>query len=76
LKQGGEGAADAAVFSEGQPGSTQLIFRLERRGEGWGEELLPHVVMEERPLKKKRAYSRPDPWQVGAGPGGCHARHT
>lgn len=50
-------------------GSTQLIFRFERRGDGWGEEILPHLVVEQRPLekKKKRAYSRPDPWKVRPG---------
>ena len=49
--------------------STELIFRLERRGEGWGEEIFPHLVVEQRPLAdvKKRdrnRSSRPRPWTV------------
>lgn len=51
------------------PGSTELIFRLERRGEGWGEEIFPHLVVEQRPWTdtKKRdrnRSSRPKPWTV------------
>ncbi|PSC73903.1 helicase domain isoform C [Micractinium conductrix] len=50
------------------PPGTQLIFRFERRGDGWAEEILPHLVVEQRPLepKKKRVYSRPDPWKEGS----------
>ena len=55
----------------GQPaqGSTELIFRLERRGEGWGEEIFPHLVVEQRPwtttAKRDRNRStRPKPWTV------------
>ena len=33
---------------------TELIFKLERRGEGWGEEILPHLTVERRPLQPKR----------------------
>ena len=49
--------------------ATELIFRLERRGDGWGEEIFPHLVLEQRPLEpprrrvRKRS-SRPDPWEV------------
>lgn len=70
----GGGAPPPAAVAAGE-GSTQLIFRLERRGDGWGEEILPHLVVEQRPLekKKKRAYSRPDPWKVRRGmPGAPH----
>ncbi len=73
-------AAEAAVVT-GEPGSppdpdqpaTELIFRLERRGDGWGEEIFPHLVLEQRPLEpprrrlRKRS-SRPDPWEVRRGP--------
>lgn len=60
--------------SSGQPpeaetGSTELIFRLERRGEGWGEEIFPHLVVEQRPWTKtkkrdRNRSSRPKPWTV------------
>jgi hypothetical protein len=30
--------------------ATELIFRLERRGEGWGEEIIPHLTVERRPV--------------------------
>lgn len=54
-------ASEAGVGKE----DTEVIFRLERRGDGWAEEILPHLVVEQRPLKKKkRAYSRPDPWKA------------
>ena len=49
--------------------ATELIFRLERRGDGWGEEIFPHLVLEQRPLEpprrrvRKRS-SRPEPWEV------------
>ena len=72
-------AADAADSGPvtGEPGepsdpdrpATELIFRLERRGDGWGEEIFPHLVLEQRPLEpprrrlRKRS-SRPDPWEV------------
>jgi hypothetical protein len=62
-------SAAAEENEEGQEEGedTQLIFKLERRGDGWAEEIFPHFVVEQRPLggKKKRAYSRPDPWKVG-----------
>ena len=49
-----------------QTASTELIFRLERRGEGWGEEIFPHLVIERRPIKKRdrNRSSRPPPWTV------------
>ncbi|EFN56500.1 hypothetical protein CHLNCDRAFT_144099, partial [Chlorella variabilis] len=61
-------AAGAAAAAAAAGPDTQLIFRLERRGDGWAEEILPHLVVEQRPLatKKKRAYSRPDPWKEGS----------
>lgn len=61
----------SATPGSGQPdkGSTELIFRLERRGEGWGEEIFPHLVVEQRPwittAKRDRNRStRPKPWTV------------
>ena len=52
-------------------GSTELIFRLERRGEGWGEEIFPHLVVEQRPWtttakRDRNRCTRPKPWTV------CH----
>ena len=60
-----------AKLPSGQPdkGSTELIFRLERRGEGWGEEIFPHLVVEQRPWtttakRDRNRSSRPKPWTV------------
>lgn len=60
-----------ATPGPGQPnkGSTELIFRLERRGEGWGEEIFPHLVVEQRPLvttakRDRNRSTRPKPWTV------------
>jgi hypothetical protein len=33
---------------------TELIFKLERRGDGWGEEIIPHLTVERRPLRSKK----------------------
>ena len=64
-------AAQQAKLGPGQPekGSTELIFRLERRGEGWGEEIFPHLVVEQRPWtatpkRDRNRSSRPNPWTV------------
>jgi len=32
---------------------TELVMVLERRGEGWSEEVFPHVVMKRRPVERK-----------------------
>lgn len=49
-------------------GPTELIFKLQRRGDGWGEEILPTASIEHRPIKPyKRIRDRsttPRPWQV------------
>lgn len=48
-------------------GRTELIFKLERQGEGWGEEILPRLIVEQRPLERRRVRNRcslPDPWAV------------
>ena len=45
------------------PPATELIFRLDRRGVGWGEEILPHLTVEQRVLKRNRS-AQPDPWTV------------
>ncbi len=48
--------------------ATELIFTLEKRGSGWGEELFPRLTVEQRPIKKRiRIRNRsqfPDAWQV------------
>ena len=54
---------------QSEKGSTELIFRLERRGEGWGEEIFPHLVVEQRPWtstakRDRNRSSRPKPWTV------------
>lgn len=51
---------------------TELIFKLERQGEGWGEEILPRLSVEQRPLARLRVRNRsalPDPWAVRSCPG-------
>lgn len=67
----GDVAAPQPKPSSGQSGkgSTELIFRLERRGEGWGEEIFPHLVVEQRPWtttakRDRNRSSRPKPWTV------------
>lgn len=67
----GDVAAPQPRPSSGQSGkgSTELIFRLERRGEGWGEEIFPHLVVEQRPWtttakRDRNRSSRPKPWTV------------
>ena len=37
--------------AEENDGPTELIFKLSRRGYGWGEEIIPHLTVEKRPLK-------------------------
>ena len=59
-----------------EKGSTELIFRLERRGEGWGEEIFPHLVVEQRPWtttakRDRNRSSRPKPWTVCFAGCGC-----
>lgn len=48
--------------------ATELIFKLEKYGSGWGEELLPRLTVEQRPIKKRirirNRSSFPDAWQV------------
>ncbi len=55
--------------TKAESSSTELIFRLERRGEGWGEEIFPHLVVEQRPWtsaakRDRNRSSRPKPWTV------------
>lgn len=44
--------------------------RIERHGEGWGEEIFPHITVEKRSLgsvsspSKRNRGERPDPWEV------------
>ena len=48
--------------------ATELVLTLKRRGEGWGEEIFPHVALERRPVPKRmprrNRSSMPDPWEV------------
>lgn len=37
---------------------TELIFRLQRRGEGWGEEIIPYITVEQRPIAGKSKSKR------------------
>lgn len=50
---------------------TEMIFKLERRGTGWGEEIFPHLVVENRalykePIRCRTRSTQPDPWQEGS----------
>ena len=50
---------------------TELIFQLDRRGEGWGEEIFPTLTVIRRPVvaapKRDRNRSkRPPPWTVSS----------
>ena len=55
-----QAAAQAAKQSD-----TELVFLLERRGHGWGEEIIPHLVVDERPIPaKKKTHTGPAPWEV------------
>ena len=65
-----KGSHQRASFSGSKPDTdsslspaTELIFRLDRRGVGWGEEILPHLTVEQRVLKRNRS-AQPDPWTV------------
>ena len=62
----GRGSADS---EDAVAPATEFVLRLERRGEGWGEEIFPHVVMEqklvEKPRRDRPRSSQPDPWEVG-----------
>lgn len=49
-------ASDVRESKGDQP--TELIFKLERRGDGWGEEIIPHLTVERRPLRSKRKKSK------------------
>ena len=53
---------------KGSDDATELIFKLEKYGSGWGEELLPRLVVEQRPLQKRERFrnrsSFPDAWEV------------
>lgn len=56
------------MAAEGTDPPTELIVNLDRRGEGWGEEIVPYVTVEWRPIvKNKRIRFRsqgPNPWEV------------
>jgi hypothetical protein len=60
--------ADMMALDDGEEGDvTELIFRLDRKGIGWGEEILPSLTVEHRPVKKRRDRNRssmPRPWAV------------
>jgi hypothetical protein len=42
---------------------TQLIFNLYNRGEGWGEEIVPHITVEQRELKARQR-KQSERWEV------------
>ncbi len=52
----------------GDEEATELIFKLEKYGSGWSEELFPRLTVEQRPIKKRirirNRSSFPDAWQV------------
>ena len=58
----------AAKAEKGSEDATELIFTLKKYGSGWGEELLPRLVVEQRPIQKRERLrnrsSFPDAWQV------------
>lgn len=43
---------------DGDDGPTELIFKLSRRGYGWGEEIIPHLTVEKRPVKASASSKR------------------
>eukprot|EP00803_Ostreobium_quekettii_P004387 evm.model.scf_42.14 EVM.evm.TU.scf_42.14 scf_42:93671-99960(-) len=68
-----EGEAVGAASGEEGAGKepTELIFKLDRRGYGWGEEIIPNVTIERRPIESKRRRQRnrskgPNPWEDGS----------
>lgn len=70
-EEDGEGSGSEGEEEGDSP--SELVFRLERRGEGWGEEIFPHIVVEKRPMqltKSKHKCQHPDPWEVRRGRGG------
>ena len=76
LPNGGDGTAEDADAAESQTPSallksadTELVMVLERRGDGWAEEVFPHVAMRRRPVAAAAAAaasrrSAPDPAQA------------
>jgi hypothetical protein len=48
---------------DGTPAPTELIFNLYNRGDGWGEEIVPHVTVERRVVKGRRR-KRNQRWEV------------
>ena len=65
--------------SNGTEEATELIFKLEKVGSGWGEELFPRLTVEQRPIKKRirirNRSSFPDEWQVCLASLPCAAAH-
>ena len=61
-------AGQATGAEKGSDDATELIFTLRKYGSGWGEELLPRLVVEQRPLRKRERIrnrsSFPDAWEV------------
>mmetsp|Transcript_20593 Transcript_20593/g.57143 ORF Transcript_20593/g.57143 Transcript_20593/m.57143 type:complete len:755 (+) Transcript_20593:162-2426(+) len=54
---------------------TELIWKLDRRGHGWGEEIIPFVTLEQREIKppkrrhrvrNRRRDNNPEPWEEGS----------
>ncbi|CAK0786054.1 hypothetical protein CVIRNUC_009267 [Coccomyxa viridis] len=61
----------ATGAEKGSDDATELIFTLRKYGSGWGEELLPRLVVEQRPLRKRERIrnrsSFPDAWEAVPG---------
>lgn len=49
---------DVDTDEDEDEGPTELIFRLSRRGYGWGEEIIPHLTVEKRPVKSSASSKR------------------
>eukprot|EP00963_Diacronema_lutheri_P005481 scaffold426_cov319-Pavlova_lutheri.AAC.58 len=47
-----------ATRNGGEDRATELIFKLERRGEGWAEEILPSLTIERRDVPQTKATAR------------------
>jgi hypothetical protein len=43
-----------AIFSRSIEAPTELIFSLYKRGDGWCEEIMPHLSMKQRPIEGRK----------------------
>ncbi|KAI8110515.1 hypothetical protein M9435_002189 [Picochlorum sp. BPE23] len=51
-------SADEGDAGHAEDSPTELIFKLSRRGYGWGEEIIPHLTVEKRPVKPSASAKR------------------